>query len=55
VIGRGADGRLNGKLIDDALGLVERFVPAKDRAERIEGGVGLAYQAPCRASAGHLT
>jgi len=37
VIGRDADGRLNGRLIDNALGLVERFVPAKDRTERIDG------------------
>ncbi|MFF2146575.1 amidohydrolase [Kitasatospora sp. NPDC058190] len=37
VIGRDADGRLNGRLIDNALGLVERFVPAQDRAQRIDG------------------
>ncbi|WP_042381112.1 amidohydrolase [Streptacidiphilus melanogenes] len=37
VIGRDADGRLNGRLIDNALGLVERFVPAADRARRIDG------------------
>ena len=37
VIGRDADGRLNGRLIDNALGLVERLVPAPDRAQRIEG------------------
>ncbi|XUL93004.1 amidohydrolase [Streptomyces galilaeus] len=37
VIGRDADGRLDGRLIDNALGLVERLVPAPDRAGRIEG------------------
>ena len=37
VIGRDADGRLNGRLIDNALGLVERLVPAPDRAQRIDG------------------
>ncbi|WP_406450567.1 amidohydrolase [Streptomyces sp. NBC_01622] len=37
VIGRDADGRLDGRLIDNALGLVERLVPAPDRAERIDG------------------
>ncbi|MFI1766597.1 amidohydrolase [Streptomyces sp. NPDC020800] len=37
VIGRDADGRLNGRLIDNALGLVEHLVPAPDRARRIEG------------------
>ncbi|WP_427918051.1 amidohydrolase [Streptomyces sp. cg40] len=41
VIGRDADGRLDGRLIDNALGLVERLVPAQDRAERI-GGLRLA-------------
>ena len=37
VIGREADGRLNGRLIDNALGLVERFLPAEDRARRVDG------------------
>ncbi|MEV5876325.1 amidohydrolase [Streptomyces sp. NPDC052101] len=37
VIGRDADGRLNGRLIDNALGLVERLVPEQSRAQRIEG------------------
>ncbi|MFJ6893379.1 amidohydrolase [Streptomyces hokutonensis] len=37
VIGRDADGRLDGRLIDNAMGLVERLVPAPDRAERIDG------------------
>jgi len=37
VIGRDADGRLNGRLIDNAMGLVERLVPAEDRARQIEG------------------
>ncbi|WP_031227149.1 amidohydrolase [Streptomyces roseochromogenus] len=37
VIGRDADGRLNGRLIDNALGLVERHVPARSRAQRIDG------------------
>ncbi|WP_369386853.1 amidohydrolase [Streptomyces sp. CG1] len=37
VIGRDADGRLNGRLIDNALGLVERHVPAQSRARRIDG------------------
>jgi predicted amidohydrolase YtcJ len=37
VIGRDADGRLNGRLIDNSLGLVERLLPAEDRAERIDG------------------
>ncbi|MEU9343638.1 amidohydrolase [Streptomyces sp. NPDC048278] len=36
-IGRDADGRLNGRLIDNALQLVEHLVPAPDRAQRIEG------------------
>ncbi|AQA10634.1 amidohydrolase [Streptomyces malaysiensis] len=36
-IGRGPDGRLNGRLIDNALGLVERLVPAPDQARRIDG------------------
>ncbi|MFF2080296.1 amidohydrolase [Kitasatospora sp. NPDC058162] len=37
VIGRDADGRLNGRLIDNAIGLVERLVPADDRARRVDG------------------
>ena len=37
VIGRGENGRLNGRLIDNALGLVERFVPAADRSQRVDG------------------
>jgi hypothetical protein len=37
VIGRDADGRLNGRLIDNAMGLVERLVPAPDRAQQIDG------------------
>ncbi|MFK0111001.1 amidohydrolase [Streptomyces sp. NPDC091217] len=37
VIGRGADGKLDGRLIDNAMGLVERLVPQPDRAQRIEG------------------
>ena len=37
VIGRGSDGRLNGRLIDNAMGLVERLVPVQDRAQRIDG------------------
>ncbi|MGD3109887.1 amidohydrolase [Streptomyces sp. YGL11-2] len=37
VIGRDADGSLNGRLIDNALPLVERLVPAQDRARRIDG------------------
>lgn len=37
VIGRDADGRLNGRLIDNALGLVERLVPLEDRAGRVDG------------------
>ncbi|MFD5841007.1 amidohydrolase [Streptomyces chartreusis] len=36
-IGRGSDGRLDGRLIDNALHLVEHLVPAPDRAERIDG------------------
>ncbi|MEV7283061.1 amidohydrolase [Streptomyces sp. NPDC093252] len=36
-IGRDADGRLDGRLTDTALHLVERLVPAQDRAERIDG------------------
>jgi predicted amidohydrolase YtcJ len=37
VIGRDDDGRLNGRLIDNALVLVERLVPAEGRARRIDG------------------
>ncbi|MFF4399784.1 hypothetical protein [Streptomyces sp. NPDC001480] len=37
VIGRDADGKLDGRLIDNALGLVERLFPAPDRAQRIAG------------------
>jgi predicted amidohydrolase YtcJ len=37
VIGRDADGRLNGRLIDNAMGLVERLVPAEDQARQIDG------------------
>ncbi|MDH6220334.1 amidohydrolase [Streptomyces pseudovenezuelae] len=37
VIGRDADGRLDGRLIDNALSLVEHLVPAPDRARRIDG------------------
>ena len=37
VIGRDADGNLTGRLIDNAMGLVERLVPPPDRAERIDG------------------
>ncbi|MFJ3306763.1 amidohydrolase family protein [Streptomyces sp. NPDC086549] len=37
VIGRDADGRLDGRLIDNALGLVEHLVPAPDRTRRIDG------------------
>ena len=37
VIGRAADGRLNGRLIDNAMGLVERLVPRSERAQRIDG------------------
>ncbi|WP_043666618.1 amidohydrolase [Streptomyces xylophagus] len=37
VIGRGADGRLDGRLIDNAMGLVERLVPAPDRTRRVDG------------------
>ncbi|MFC8520420.1 amidohydrolase [Streptomyces sp. NPDC057257] len=36
-IGRSGDGRLDGRLIDNALHLVEHLVPAPDRARRIEG------------------
>ncbi|MFD7335392.1 amidohydrolase [Streptomyces violascens] len=41
VIGHGADGKLNGRLIDNALHLVEHLVPAADRDRRI-GGLRLA-------------
>ncbi|GHI40505.1 amidohydrolase [Streptomyces violascens] len=41
VIGHGADGKLNGRLIDNALRLVEHLVPAADRDRRI-GGLRLA-------------
>ncbi|MFI6055102.1 amidohydrolase [Streptomyces violascens] len=37
VIGRSADGTLNGRLIDNALHLVEHLVPAADRDQRIDG------------------
>lgn len=37
VIGRDADGHLNGRLIDNAMPLVERLLPAPDRARRIDG------------------
>lgn len=37
VIGRDAAGRLNGRLIDTALGLVERLVPAGDLDRTIDG------------------
>ena len=37
MIGRDADGRLNGRLIDNAMGLVERLVPPVDRAQHIDG------------------
>jgi predicted amidohydrolase YtcJ len=37
VIGRGADGRLTGRLIDNAMGMVERLVPREDRNRRIDG------------------
>jgi predicted amidohydrolase YtcJ len=37
VIGRDAAGRLDGRLIDNALGLVERLVPLQDQAQRIDG------------------
>ncbi|MEY9872123.1 putative amidohydrolase YtcJ [Streptacidiphilus sp. MAP12-33] len=36
-IGRDADGRLNGRLLDNAQHLVERLVPAPDRNQRVEG------------------
>jgi len=37
VIGRDADGRLTGRLIDNAQPLIERLLPAVDQAKRIEG------------------
>ena len=37
VIGRDADGRLNGRLIDNAQRLVEHLVPAEDRGRLIDG------------------
>lgn len=37
VIGRNADGTLYGRLIDNAIGLAERFVPAGDEAQRVAG------------------
>ena len=37
MIGRDADGNLNGRLIDNALPLVERLVPPHARAEQIDG------------------
>ena len=37
VIGRDADGRLNGRLIDNAQPLVERLLPPVDQAKRIDG------------------
>jgi hypothetical protein len=37
VIGRDENGHLNGRLIDNALGLVERYVPRADRSQRIDG------------------
>jgi predicted amidohydrolase YtcJ len=37
VIGRDADGNLTGRLIDNALSLVERLVPPPDQAQRIDG------------------
>ncbi|MEU6657611.1 amidohydrolase [Streptomyces sp. NPDC046821] len=37
VIGRDADGHLDGRLIDNALPLVERLLPAPDQARRIDG------------------
>ncbi|WP_046730758.1 amidohydrolase [Streptomyces humi] len=36
-IGRDADGKLDGRLVDNALHLVEHLVPAPDRDQRIEG------------------
>ena len=37
VIGRDETGRLTGRLIDNAMGLVERLVPRQERAHRIDG------------------
>ncbi|MFC0430987.1 amidohydrolase [Kutzneria buriramensis] len=37
VIGRDDQGRLNGRLIDSAIGLVERLVPRADQAQRVDG------------------
>ncbi|MFI8240462.1 amidohydrolase [Streptomyces sp. NPDC085866] len=37
VIGRDGDGHLNGRLVDNAMPLVERLLPDPDRARRIEG------------------
>ncbi|WP_043715063.1 amidohydrolase [Kutzneria sp. 744] len=37
VIGRDDEGRLTGRLIDSAMGLVERLVPKEDRDQRIDG------------------
>ncbi|HEU5353966.1 MAG TPA: amidohydrolase [Actinocrinis sp.] len=37
VIGRDEAGRLTGRLIDNAMGLVERLVPKESRAHRIDG------------------
>ena len=37
VIGRDSDGNLNGRLIDNAQGLVERLVPTQDQDEQIDG------------------
>ncbi|MFD3582022.1 amidohydrolase [Streptomyces sp. NPDC058683] len=37
IIGRDADGRLDGRLVDNAMGLVERLIPAQDRQRRIDG------------------
>ncbi|QUQ63983.1 amidohydrolase [Kutzneria sp. CA-103260] len=37
VIGRDERGRLNGRLIDSAMGLVERLVPRADQGQRVDG------------------
>lgn len=37
VIGRDEQGRLNGRLVDNAMGLVERLLPASDQQTRIDG------------------
>jgi len=37
VIGRDETGRLTGRLIDNAMGLVERLVPRQEQAHRIDG------------------